>query len=60
MLDLTWSGWDKITKLGASAKIPVVRADVTIRSFVKALIDFLSFRNGELRDFNLDSLLYFS
>ncbi|EEB19912.1 glutamate receptor, putative [Pediculus humanus corporis] len=46
VIDLTWSGWDKVNNLAGKYKIPVIRADVTIRTFVRSMNDFLSFRNG--------------
>lgn len=48
VLDLTWSGWYQAKQLLEAAGVPYARIDVTIRSFVKALDDFLMARNGKL------------
>ncbi|KAK6633756.1 hypothetical protein RUM44_004363 [Polyplax serrata] len=65
VVDLTWSGWEKVHDLVATAKLPIMRADVTIRAFVQALNDFLTFRNGTdsalifENEMELDQTLYY-
>ncbi|KAE8746460.1 Ionotropic receptor 8a [Frankliniella occidentalis] len=45
VLDMTWSGWERLRWLAHAAGVPYVQADVSVRPFLQAADDVLRFRN---------------
>ncbi|XP_034244951.1 ionotropic receptor 25a [Thrips palmi] len=45
VLDVTWSGWDKLRRLARAAGTPYLQADVSVRHFLAAADDVLRYRN---------------